>query len=199
MKSIEELYKRAFELKSRGMSDKEISTELHLSVNTVTWLLSKEFLKESTVQDVKIGWRSIGVYGSRISSFSEAMCDIIQEESRLMGVEADAILGITINGIPFATMASYFMDKELIIYRPHPTRKEGVFSSNFASVKGKNVVIIDDVASTGETLRRTISDLKKEGGKPMLILVLASKVSEDEILGVRLRSLIRTRLIGTRK
>ena len=83
MKSIEELYKRAFELKNKGMSDKEISTELHLSVNTVTWLLSKEFLKESTVQDVKIGWRSVGVYGTRIASFAETMCDIIQEEALL--------------------------------------------------------------------------------------------------------------------
>jgi orotate phosphoribosyltransferase len=199
MKSIEELYKRAFELKNRGMSDKEISTELHLSVNTVTWLLSKEFLKESTVQDVKIGWRTIGVYGSRISAFSETICDIIEEESTSMNVVADAVLGITINGIPFATMASYFLDKELIVYRPHPARKEGVFSSNFASVKGKNIVIVDDVASTGETLKRTIADIKKEGGKPILAVVLASKMAGDEISGVRLRSLIRTRLVGISK
>ncbi len=199
MKSIEELYKRAFELKNRGMSDKEISTELHLSVNTVAWLLSKEFLKESTVQDVKIRWRRIGVYGSRISAFSETICDIIEEESTSMNIIADAILGITINGIPFATMASYFLDKELIVYRPHPARKEGVFSSNFASVKGKNIVIIDDVASTGETLKRTIADIKKEGGKPILAVVLASKMADDEISGVRLRSLIRTRLVGIRK
>ncbi len=42
MKSLEELYSRAMELKNKGMSDKEISTELHLSVNTITWLLSKD-------------------------------------------------------------------------------------------------------------------------------------------------------------
>ncbi|MFG1461201.1 MAG: orotate phosphoribosyltransferase-like protein [Thermoplasmataceae archaeon] len=199
MKSIEELYKRAFELKNKGMSDKEISTELHLSVNTVTWLLSKEFLKESTVQDVKIGWRSVGVYGTRIASFAETMCDIIQEEASETGTQPDAILGITINGIPFATMISYFLEKELIVYRPHPNRKEGFFSSNFASVKDKNVVIIDDVASTGETLRRTISDIRKEGGNPFLAVVLATKMAEDEMMGVRIRSLMRTRLVGAKK
>ena len=199
MKSIEELYKRAFELKNKGMSDKEISTELHLSVNTVTWLLSKEFLKESTVQDVKIGWRSVGVYGTRIASFAETMCDIIQEEAAETGTQPDAILGITINGIPFATMISYFLEKELIVYRPHPNRKEGFFSSNFASVKDKNVVIIDDVASTGETLRRTISDIRKEGGNPFLAVVLATKMAEDEMMGVRIRSLMRTRLVGAKK
>jgi orotate phosphoribosyltransferase len=199
MKSIEELYKRAFELKNKGMSDKEISTELHLSVNTVTWLLSKEFLKESTVQDVKIGWRSVGVYGTRIASFAETMCDIIQEEAAETGTQPDAILGITINGIPFATMISYFLEKELIVYRPHPNRKEGFFSSNFASVKDKNVVIIDDVASTGETLRRTISDIRKEGGNPFLAVVLVTKMAEDEMMGVRIRSLMRTRLVGAKK
>lgn len=196
MKSLEELYKRALELKDRGMSDKEISTELHLSVNTVTWLLSKEFLKESAVKDVKIGWRSIGVYGSRISLTAEIMSDIIEEESALNDFSVDSILGITINGIPFATMISQILDKEFIVYRPHPNRKEGVFSSNFASVEGKNIVIIDDVASTGETLKRTVSDVRNEGGNPVLLLVVASKIPEDEILGVRMRSLMRTRLIG---
>ncbi len=139
MKSLEELYKRALELKNKGMSDKEISTELHLSVNTVTWLLSKEFLKEKVVQDVKIGWRSLGgVYGGgRIAHVAEIMADIIEEESRLSQFEVDSILGITINGIPFATMVSYIMDRELIVYRPHPARKEGLFSSNYAGVRGQ--------------------------------------------------------------
>lgn len=196
MKSLEELYKRALELKNRGMSDKEISTELHLSVNTVTWLLSKEFLKESNVKDVKIGWRSLGVYGSRIYMMSEIIADIIDEESSKGSYEPDAILGVTINGIPFATMVSYILDREFIVYRPHPQRKEGVFSSNFASVKGKNVVIVDDVASTGETLKRTISDVKNEGGNPVLCVVLASKMIHDEVMGVKIRSVMRTRLIG---
>nr|WP_237265346.1 orotate phosphoribosyltransferase-like protein [Thermoplasma sp. Kam2015] len=196
MKSIEELYKRALELKNKGMSDKEISTELHLSVNTVTWLLSKEFLKEGAVQDVKIGWRSVGVFGSRIISIAEIMSDIIREEMNKNSFEVDSILGIAINGIPYATLVSYLMDKELIVYRPHPARKEGVFSSNFASVEGKRVVIIDDVASTGETMRRTITDVTKEGGKPVLCVLLASKMSVNDLNGVPVRSLIRTQVIG---
>ncbi|MCL5799720.1 MAG: orotate phosphoribosyltransferase-like protein [Candidatus Thermoplasmatota archaeon] len=197
MKSIEELYKKALELKNKGISDKEISTELHLSVNTVTWLLSQEFLKGSKVEDVRVGWRSIGVYGNRIMYIAQIMADIIDEElSKDGGKRIDSILGITINGIPFATMASYLMEKELIVYRPHHSRQEGFFSSNFASVKGKNVVIIDDVASTGETLRRTITDIKNEGGIVLLVIVLASKLHSDEISGVRIRSIIRTNIIG---
>lgn len=197
MKSIDELYKRALELKNKGISDKEISTELHLSVNTVTWLLSQEFLKGSKVEDVRVGWRSIGVYGGRIASISQIMADIIDEEtSKDPQKRVDSILGITINGIPFATMVSYMMEKELVVYRPHQSRQEGFFSSNFASVKSKNVVIIDDVASTGETLRRTIADVKNDGGNVILVVVLASKLHTDEISGVRIRSIIRTNVIG---
>ena len=197
MNSIEELYKNALELKNKGMSDKEISTELHLSVNTVTWLLGKEFLKENKVQDVKIGWRSIGVYGSRIASISDIIVDIITEEAALSDFSVDSILGINVNGIPFATMVSYSLDKELIVYRPHPSRKDGYFSSNFAGVKGKSIVIIDDVTSTGETIRRTIKDVRNEGGKVALVVVLTSKLTTDEIEGVKIRSLFRASLIGT--
>ena len=197
MKSVEELYKRPLDLKNRGMSDKEISTELHLSVNTVTWLLSKEFLKESSVQDVKIGWRSVGVVGRRINSLSEVIADIIEEEAILGDFDYDAILGISINGVPFATMISFLLDKEVIVYRPHPARKNGFFSSNFAGVKGKNVGVVDDVSSTGETLKRTIMDVREEGGKGVLAVVLTSKLQTDDILGVKVRSLFRASLIGS--
>ncbi len=138
MKSLEELYKRAIELKNKGMSDKEISTELHLSVNTISWLLSKN-IGETKIQDVKIGWRSIGVYGSRIGHIAEIMADIISEEINID--DLDSVLGITINGIPFATFVSDILGKELMVYRPHPSGKEGLFSSNFAGVKGKKKLL----------------------------------------------------------
>ena len=196
MYSLDELYNKALQLKNKGMSDKEISTELHLSVNTVTWLLARDFTKQKNVQDVKIGWRSVGVYGNRIANLSQIMLDIIEEESADGDYETDSILGITVNGIPYATMISYFLDKELIIYKPHPSRKDGYFSSNFASVKGKKIIVIDDVCSTGRNLRRTIKDIREEGGEVKLAIVIASKMQEDEIDGVRLRSLFRASLIG---
>lgn len=193
MKSLEELYSRAIELKNRGMSDKEISTELHLSVNTITWLLSKD-LKGSRVSDTKIGWRSIGVFGNRIEKIAEIMADIVTEE--VPDDEITSIMGITINGIPYATMMSDLLERELIVYRPHPSGKEGLFSSNFAGVNGKKVVIVDDVISTGETMKRTIDDVRNKGGEVSLCIVLVSKLTTDEINGVRVRSLIRATTVG---
>ncbi len=193
MKSLEELYSRAMELKNKGMSDKEISTELHLSVNTITWLLSKD-LKGSRISDTKIGWRSIGVFGNRIEKIAEIMADIVTEE--VPDDEITSIMGITINGIPYATMMSDLLERELIVYRPHPSGKEGLFSSNFAGVNGKKVVIVDDVISTGETMKRTIDDVRNKGGEVSLCIVLVSKLTTDEINGVRVRSLIRATTVG---
>ena len=190
---LEELYNRALELKNKGMSDKEISTELHLSVNTITWLLSKD-LRGNRISDTKIGWRSIGVYGNRIEKIAEIMGDIIMEDVSMDNVTS--IMGITINGIPYATMLSDLLERELIVYRPHPSRKEGMFSSNFAGVKGKKVVIIDDVISTGETMKRTIDDVRSQGGEVILCVVLVSKISSDEINNVPVRSLIRATMVG---
>ena len=55
MKSIDALVKKALEFKEKGLSDKEIGDELHLSPETVTWLLTRGMRGEAPPKDVKIG------------------------------------------------------------------------------------------------------------------------------------------------
>jgi len=195
MKSVEELAQRALELKKKGLNIKEISAELHLSTTTVEWLLTKGVEEKEMPKDVKIGWRSIGIYPYRISKIAEIMSDIILEEMEKRDFDVDSIVGILINGIPFATFIAEEMNLELIIYRPHPKREEGAFSSNYAHIEGKKVVIVDDVLSTGETMRKAIEDVKKAGGEPVLCVVLVNKTPWDEIDGIPLRGLIRARVL----
>lgn len=196
MKSIDELAKQAFELKNKGMPEKEIATELHLSTQTVQWLLSRGFEKRTSApRDIKIGWRSIGIYPYRISKLAEIFADIVIEEMNKRDFQPDSIVGIAINGIPIASFIAEQLDSELIVYRPHPTNKEGTFSSNFASVAEKEVVIVDDVISTGETMTKAIRDIRNIGGNPVLALTIVNKSDRDEVEGVPLRSLIRARLI----
>ena len=150
MKSIDELINKALELKKQGMSEAEIGNELHLSTETINWLLTHGKTGENPPADVKIGWRSIGVYGERIGYISQIMTSIILEELERQNTSADTMVGIAINGIPFATLISEDLGLELAIYRPHPDRNgSGSFSSNYAGVEGKKVVIVDDVMSTG--------------------------------------------------
>ncbi len=191
MKSVKELAEKAMELRKKGLDVKEIATELHLSTNTVEWLLTKGIEEEEAPKDVKIGWRSIGIFPYRISKISEIMTDIILEEMEKRDFDVDAVVGVLINGIPFATFIAEELGVEMIIYRPHPKREEGAFSSNYAHIEGKKVVIIDDVMSTGETMAKAIEDIRKANGDPKLGVVMVNKTPRDEIDGVPLRGLIR--------
>jgi len=193
MKEIEALRKRALKHKESGLSDYEIAEELNVSKDTAIWLLSKGKEKKPA-GDVKIGWRSIGVYPSRIGFVSDALSDIILEESEKRDLEIDTVLGIAINGIPFAACVADELGLELALFRPHH-EKLGAFSSNYASVKEKNVVIVDDVVGSGETFRNAIKATKAEKGKPVLCVCMVNKKATNDVAGVPLRGLIRARAL----
>ncbi|TLZ43880.1 MAG: orotate phosphoribosyltransferase-like protein [Methanobacteriota archaeon] len=196
MKDVNAIAKRALEYKEKGLSEKEIADELHLSPETVTWLLTRGIKGGEPPKDVKIGWRSLGVYGNRIGFVAAAMSDIALEEMEKRQIDADAIMGVAINGIPLATLISEELGKELVIYRPSQERHgQGAFSSNYASPQGKKLVIVDDVVSTGETIKGAISEIHELGGTAILVVVLVNKTVQDELAGVPLRALIRARSI----
>ncbi|MFQ5837823.1 MAG: orotate phosphoribosyltransferase-like protein [Thermoplasmata archaeon] len=194
MKSIDALVRKAMEFKEKGLSEKEIGDELHLSPETVTWLLTRGVKGEAPPRDIKIGWRSVGVFGNRIGFITATMTDVIVEEMEKRNLEVDSILGIAINGIPYATLISEDLGRELVVYRPASDRKKGgAFSSNYAGVDGKSVVIVDDVISTGETIRGAIKETQEAGGHAVLAVVLVNKTERDDVDGVPLRALIRAR------
>ena len=196
MTSVEQLMKKAMDLKSKGLSNKEIGNELHLSLPTIDWLLTRQIKTKKPPGDVKIGWRSIGVFPYRMELIALIMTDIIMEEMAKAEEDINSIVGIGLNGVPFATLIANNLEKELIIYRPHAeTQKVGVFSSNFAGQEGKNLVIVDDVMGTGETLTGAIKAVNEANAKAVLCVVLVNKTEMNEIMGVPLRALIRTRLI----
>jgi orotate phosphoribosyltransferase len=86
---------------------------------------------------------------------------------------------------------------ELGIYRPPVTDEaKGTFSSNYATLKGKSVIVVDDVVSTGHVARCSVADLKAQGANPLLIVVMVNKTPLYELDGVPLRSLIRARTIA---
>ncbi len=199
MKGIESLVEKAMKFKEKGLKEKEIATELSLSVDTINWLLTRNVKDEEPPVDVQIGWRSIGVFGGRIGLLTALMSDIILEEMQKTGGDFDTVVGIAINGIPIATLISEELGKELTVYRPRETERPsggGSFSSNYAGVEGKRVVIVDDVISTSETMEGAITDLEEEGAEPVLCVVTVNKNSQDDVVGVPLRSLIRARVIG---
>jgi orotate phosphoribosyltransferase len=196
MENVDSLVKRALELKEQGMSEHEIGRELHVSENTVVWLITRRVKGDKPPIDVKIGWRSMGVSATRVGYLAGIMSDIITEEAANRKLEPDTVVGVAINGIPIATMISDELGLDLAIYRPIVSGEAGTISSNFANVKGKQVVIVDDVTGTGETLKAALRDMRNSGAKPVLALVIVNKTDNIEVDGVPLRSLIRARPIS---
>ena len=195
--SIENMSVKAKELKSKGHSTREICQEMHLSQATVEWLLAKQASDNFTGNipaDVKIGWRTIGVSGTRIQAIAEIMADVILEEQENRQFELDMVAGLTNNGVPLATVISDILGLDFGMIRP--SRGEGNetnYASNYAGLNNKNIVVVDDVVSTGSTATEAIDFVRKEGGTPVLAIVLINKKADNEINDVPLRALIRAR------
>lgn len=68
---------------------------------------------------------------------------------------------------------------------------EGAISTNFGSVEGKKVVIVDDVITSGKTVKEVIHAVKDHGGEPIAVTVLIDKSGLSEIEEVPIESLIK--------
>jgi orotate phosphoribosyltransferase len=198
MVDVKELARQARGLHEKGLSDRDIADELHVSVDTVQYLIEQGEDGGLPPSDVKIGWRTLGVSGTRIALMSGILTDIVEEELSRMGVEAQAVLGVALNGVPFATYISENLGLDLAVYKPPMERGKsgGSISANYASIGGKRTVIIDDVLTTGATVDEAIKDIRQAGGEPILIVVIVNKSSRNEIGGVPMRGLIRARSMG---
>ena len=194
--SIENMAKKAKELKEKGHANREISQEMHLSQATVEWLLAKQAtdnFEEQLPPDVKVGWRTIGVSGSRINSIAEIMADVILEEQEKQGYDLDMVAGLTNNGIPLAIIISDLLGIDFGMIRPSREGTETNYASNYAGLEDKHIVLVDDVVSTGSTAKEAINFIRQSNGIPVLTMVLINKKADNELENVPLRALIRAR------
>ena len=201
MRNIETLMKKAADLKSEGLVEGQISEELNVSSDTVTWLLTHAE-KAGAIQgpkDLSVDWSAIGKSAYRLGHISQALSDLIEEELVSKDTGLDVVVGIALNGLPLASMIANDLSVELAVYTPSKQmfskesmgKAYGSLSTNFAAVKDKECVVVDDVVTSGTTMEETVEYLDEHGAKVNAIAVLMDKKGTDEIGGVPVKALLK--------
>ena len=190
--SIEQLRNMVSNLRKDGLNSQQIADELSLSQDTISWLIADSSVNEKP-QDVRIGWRTIGVRPQRIAAIGAIMADVAAEEC---GELIDTVVGISINGVLFANEVASQLGCEVAIHRNVDGEAgQGSLSNKYGQVAGKRVAIVDDVLSTGVTMSKTIDALREAGAEVSLCLVLVNKTVRNEIDEVPLRGIIRAAVV----
>ena len=171
----------------QGLNTQQIADELSISQRTVIWLSTGASEAEHP-DDVQIGWRTIGARPNRINAIGAIMADVVLEELD----EVDTIVGISLNGILFANSIADQLDVDVAIFRSVSEEGDGHLSNKYGNVAGRTVVVVDDVLSSGETMKRTIKTLQEGGAEVVLSIVMVNKTEENTVSGIPLRGLIRT-------
>ena len=137
-----------------------------------------------------------------VPSFPDAfqrVCDLYVKllEKDLGAENVDRIAGIPTAGMPFASAVSYLMKKPFIYIRPkvkfhgRERRIEGVL------MPGDSVLLMDDLITTGLSLRKAAKAIKAEGGvvKDALVMLDREEGGKQRLLkdGIRLHYLLTAR------
>ncbi len=191
---IEDLIEKAKKLKEKGLTTGEIAAELNVSKETAMWLLAKAKKTEAPPSDVYVDLRNIAS-PFRMKCIASAMTDMIMER---LDESPDVVVGIATSGIPIATLVAEELGADLSMYYPKKLKWEGkeqriggLFSENFAKVDEKRCVIVDNVITTGSTIRETADQIKKRGGNVLCAAVIIDKRGIDEMDGFPVLSIFR--------
>ncbi len=194
---------KALKLRDAGFTTADIAEELNISVDTALYLVlnGEKLLKEpeqiieekSKKIDIYVEWDNVKVSSRRLKCIASIMCDMLKD------VEFDEIVGISTGGVPLATLISEEMDKNFSIYTPkkhlHNVKDSstGTIGHYPSNIEGKDVVIVDDVMTSGNTMKETIHYLKTIGN-PKKAVVIIDKSGLKDIDGVPISALFR---VGT--
>ena len=196
MRSLDQLIKKAQELKSGGLTTQEISEELKVQADTVVWLLlrGKERLRKATPIDLFVDWSPIGSNARRLSLAGWALADLARESIKNEEFESpDAVLAVEGSGMVLGMTVAEELEKPFAAVRPQRTadrKLSGAINPSFASIDNKKVLVVDAVLMEAEAAKAAVQTARSVRAKPIGIVVLINKSNQDSIDGVPLKALI---------
>jgi len=199
MKGIDELIKKALDLREKGLNTAEIAEDLNVSLETATWLLTRPKLSDETKpRDIYINWSNIGESSVRMRLVTDMLADLAIESVDIQDI--DVVLGIAINGIPLGALVADVLGKKFGIIHPkqqiiEDNESRSFLSSNFSDVDGKRCIVVDDIITTGRTAKETLKHLKSTGADVLLMVVIIDKSGVSFIDGTPVKSLIHVETI----
>lgn len=126
-------------------------------------------------------------------SFDE-VCNMYVKIIKNEVAETDRIAGVPTAGLPFATLVSHKLNLPLIYVRKkrkiHGKGRmiEGILK------RGDNVLIIDDLVTTGRSLINSINNVRREGGivKDVVVFLDREQGGKEHLkdVGVKLHSIL---------
>jgi len=99
----------------------------------------------------------------RFESQPQLLQQIALEMKAMIPKEAEVLAGLEVGGIPIATALSLATGLPVVFVRKKAKDYGTCQLAEGASIRGKNICIIEDVITTGGQVHLSAEDLKKEG------------------------------------
>ena len=104
-----------------------------------------------------------------VPSFPDAFQRVGILYVKLIGVEVgvenfERVAGIPTAGIPFASMVAFSMSKPFLYIRPHARLHGRERQIEGVIMPGDRVILVDDLITTGKSLKKAASSIRAEGG-----------------------------------
>lgn len=174
---------------SKTKSDSELLKRIATRLYEVGGIKFGDFILTSGKKSpYYIDLRIVPSHNSLFENFAKLSAEILEE-----GIEeADKLAGVPTSGLPFATLIAHEIDLPLIY-----TRSSAKSHGRKKAVEGKlekndEVIIIDDITTTGGSIKKAVEIIRKEGGRVANALVMIDREegAEENLkdIGINLHS-----------
>ncbi|NIM45806.1 MAG: orotate phosphoribosyltransferase-like protein [Nitrososphaeria archaeon] len=195
--ALNEIVKKALELKDMGLSTSDVARELNLSGETALWLTLKP-PKKMKKTDLYIDISGLVGQPQRLGTLASSLADLIREQ---IGREFGDM--VVMNSSEDDTPASLSVARELeldfVLMKTLKTEKGEEIrypSTGYPEISGREAIIIQNVISSGKGAELCIKRIEEEGGSPRGVFCVVNKSDRQEIDNVRVHPLIKVIKIG---